>query len=159
MPQSMTSQTASHEHDKFGVLKWPPQSPDLSAIEYLCRVEEQEIHSMNVELTILQQLSDAIVSTWAPNLKGIFSAPCGIHAMKMAGLRAEHILASITTYSLHTYITPSRSVFMNVTAKMFLFASSQFARFFFSPTRKLHELMGLQVHASSFKLPPVKTHM
>ncbi len=51
------------EHDnEFTLLKWPPQSPDLSPIEQLWDVEEREIHIMNVQTTNLQQLRDAINS-------------------------------------------------------------------------------------------------
>ncbi len=53
------------EHDnEFILLKWPPQSPDLNPIEHLWDVVEQEIHIMDVQLTNLQQLRDAIMSIW-----------------------------------------------------------------------------------------------
>lgn len=35
--------------DEFTVLKWPPQSPDLTAAEQLRDVEEQEIHTMDTQ--------------------------------------------------------------------------------------------------------------
>ncbi len=51
------------EHDnEFTLLKWPPQSPDLSPIEHLWDVVEREIHVMDVQPTNLQQLRDAIMS-------------------------------------------------------------------------------------------------
>ncbi len=51
------------EHDnEFTLLKWPPQSPDLSPIEHLWDVVEREIHIMDVQPTNLQQLRDAIMS-------------------------------------------------------------------------------------------------
>ena len=50
----------SHEH----VLQWPSQSTDLNPIEHLRDVVELEIYSMNVQLTHLQKLRDAIMSTW-----------------------------------------------------------------------------------------------
>ncbi len=53
------------EHDnEFTLLKWPPQSPDLNPIEHLWDVVEREIHIMDVQPTNLQQLCDAIMSTW-----------------------------------------------------------------------------------------------
>ncbi len=53
------------EHDnEFTLLKWPPQSPDLNPIEHLWDVVEREIHIMDVQLTNLQQLCDAIISIW-----------------------------------------------------------------------------------------------
>ncbi len=53
------------EHDnEFTLLKWPPQSPDLSPIEHLWDVVEREIHIMDVQPTNLQQLRDAIMSIW-----------------------------------------------------------------------------------------------
>jgi len=51
------------EHDKeFTILKWPLQSPDLSSIEYLWDVVEQEICIMDVKPTNLQRLHDPIMS-------------------------------------------------------------------------------------------------
>ena len=53
------------EHDnEFTVLQWPPQSPDLNPIEHLWDVVEREIRIMDVQLTNLQQLRDAIMSIW-----------------------------------------------------------------------------------------------
>ncbi len=53
------------EHDnEFTLLKWPPQSPDLNPIEHLWDVVEREILIMDVQLTNLQQLRDAIMSIW-----------------------------------------------------------------------------------------------
>ncbi len=49
------------EHDnEFTLLKRPPQSPDLNPIEHLWDVVEREIRIMDVQLTNLQQLPDAI---------------------------------------------------------------------------------------------------
>ncbi|MDG2580599.1 transposase, partial [Vibrio parahaemolyticus] len=54
------------EHDnEFTVLQWPPQSPDLSPIEHLWDVVEQEILIMDVQPTNLQQLCDVIMSIWS----------------------------------------------------------------------------------------------
>ncbi len=51
------------EHDnEFTLLKWPPQSPDLNPIEHLWDVVEREIHIMDVQMTNLQQLCDAIMT-------------------------------------------------------------------------------------------------
>ncbi len=53
------------EHDnKFTLLKWPPQSPDLNPIQHLWDVVEREIHIMDVQPTNQQQLRDAIMSIW-----------------------------------------------------------------------------------------------
>ncbi len=53
------------EHDnEFTLLKWPPQSPDLNPMEHLWDVLEREICIMDVQLTNLQQLQDAIMSIW-----------------------------------------------------------------------------------------------
>lgn len=50
-----------HDHE-FTVLKRSPQSPDLNSIEHLWNVVEGEIIIMQVQLTILQELCDAIMS-------------------------------------------------------------------------------------------------
>ncbi len=43
------------EHDdEFTLLKWPPQSPDLSPIEHLWDVVEREIRIIDVQPTNLQ---------------------------------------------------------------------------------------------------------
>ncbi len=53
------------EHDnEFTLLKWPPQSPDLNPIEHLWDVVEREIRILDVQLTNLQQLRDAIMTIW-----------------------------------------------------------------------------------------------
>ncbi len=53
------------EHDnEFTLLKWPPQSPDLNPIEHIWDLVEREICIMDVQLTNLQQLRDAIMSIW-----------------------------------------------------------------------------------------------
>ncbi len=53
------------EHDnEFTLLKWPPQSPDLNPIEHLWDVVERKICIIDVQLTNLQQLRDAIMSIW-----------------------------------------------------------------------------------------------
>ncbi len=64
------SQSSNHlrlffENDKeFTLLKWSPRSPDLSPIEHLWDLVEQEIRIMDVQPTNLQQLRDAIMSIW-----------------------------------------------------------------------------------------------
>ncbi len=53
------------EHDnKFTILKWPPQSPDLNPIELHWDMVEREIRIMDVQPTYLQQLCDAFMSIW-----------------------------------------------------------------------------------------------
>ncbi len=53
------------EHDnEFTLLKWPPQSPDLSLIEHLWVVVEREICIMDVQPTNLQQLRETLMSIW-----------------------------------------------------------------------------------------------
>ncbi len=70
------------EHDdEFTLLKWPPQSPDLSPIEHLWDVVEREIHIMDVQTTNLQQLCDAIMPIWT-KIWGMFPTPCWIYATK-----------------------------------------------------------------------------
>ncbi len=51
------------EHDnEFNLLKRPPQSPDLNPVEHLWDVVEWEIRIVDMQLTNLQQLRDAIMS-------------------------------------------------------------------------------------------------
>ncbi len=52
------------DDNEFNLLKWLPQSPDLNPIEHLWDVVEWEICIMDVQLTNLQKLSDAIMSIW-----------------------------------------------------------------------------------------------
>ncbi len=60
------------EHDnEFALLKWPPQSPDLNPIEHLWDVVERKIRIMDVPLTNLQQLRNAIMSIWPKSLRNV----------------------------------------------------------------------------------------
>ncbi len=71
------------EHDNdFTLLKWPPQSPDLNPIEHIWDVVEREIHIMDVQLTNLQKLRDAIMSIWTKISWGMLPTPCWIYATK-----------------------------------------------------------------------------
>ncbi len=65
------------EHDnELNLLKWPQQSPALNPIEHIWDVVEWEIRIMDVQLTNLQQLHDAIMSIWTKISKGLFPTPC-----------------------------------------------------------------------------------
>lgn len=57
---------------EFTVLKWPPQSSDLHPMEHLWNVMEWKICIMEVQLTNLQLLRDAIMSTWSTMSKKCF---------------------------------------------------------------------------------------
>ncbi len=71
------------EHDnEFTSLKWPPQSPDLNPIEHLWDLVEREIHVMDVQMTNLQQLRDAIMSIWTKISEECF----------------QHLVESVTKY-------------------------------------------------------------
>ena len=69
------------EHDnEFTVLQWPPQSPDLNAIEHLWDVVELEICIIDVQPTNLQQLCDAVMSIWTKmprRIKAVLKAKGG----------------------------------------------------------------------------------
>uniref|UniRef100_A0A673H0H9 Transposase Tc1-like domain-containing protein n=1 Tax=Sinocyclocheilus rhinocerous TaxID=307959 RepID=A0A673H0H9_9TELE len=76
------------EHDnEFTLLKWPPQSPDLNPIEHLWDVVEREIRIMDVQPTNLQQLRDAIMSTWTK-----ISEECFQHLVESMPRRIKAVL-------------------------------------------------------------------
>ncbi len=76
------------EHDnEFTLLKWPPQSPDLNPIEHLWDVVEWEIRIMDVQLTNLQQLCDAIMSIWTK-----ISVYCLQHLVESMPRRIKSVL-------------------------------------------------------------------
>jgi len=58
--------------NKFTVLKWPPQSPDLNPIEHLWDVVELALCALDVHPTNLHQLQDAILSIWTNISKECF---------------------------------------------------------------------------------------
>lgn len=58
--------------NEFSVLKRPPRSPDLTPTEHLQDVVQWEILIMDVEPTNLQQLFDAVMSTWTKNSEESF---------------------------------------------------------------------------------------
>ncbi|KAJ4939103.1 hypothetical protein JOQ06_028564 [Pogonophryne albipinna] len=76
------------EHDdEFTELKWPPPSPHLNPIEHLWDVVEPEIHIMDVQLTNLQQLCDAIMS-----IRTRISQECFQHLVEFMPRRIEAVL-------------------------------------------------------------------
>ncbi len=76
------------EHDnEFTLLKWPPQSPDLNPIEHLWDVVKREIRIMDVQLTNLQQLRDAIMSIWTK-----ISEECFQHLVESMPQRIKAVL-------------------------------------------------------------------
>ncbi len=76
------------DHDnEFTLLIWPPQSPDLNPIARIWDVVEWEIRIMDVQLTILQQLRDAIVSIWTK-----ISEECFQHLVESMPRRIKAVL-------------------------------------------------------------------
>ncbi len=78
------------EHDNdFTLLKRPPHSPDLNPIEHLWDVVEREIHIMDVQPTIVQQLrdADAIMSIWTK-----ISEECFQHLVESMPWRIKAVL-------------------------------------------------------------------
>ncbi len=79
------------EHDnKFTLLKWPQQSPNLNPIEHLWDVVEQEIRIMDVQPTNLQQLmldEQAIMSIWTK-----ISEECFQHLVESMPRRIKAVL-------------------------------------------------------------------
>lgn len=69
-----------HENE-FTIHQWPSQSPDLKPMKHLRDVVEWERRVINVQLTNLQQLCNAIVSTRTKNLWGMFPAPYWIWSL------------------------------------------------------------------------------
>lgn len=57
------------------VLEWLPQSPDLSPIERLLSVTDWKICIVDVQLTNLQQMHDAIMSILTKISRVLFPAP------------------------------------------------------------------------------------
>ena len=85
-----SSQTGFHEHDnEVNVLQWPSQSPGLNPTEHLWNVLEWEIRSMNVQLTNLQKLLDAIMSTWTR-----ISKECFQHLVESMTRQIESVLSA-----------------------------------------------------------------
>ncbi len=75
-----------HENE-FTLLKWPPQSQDLSPIEHFWDVVELEIRIMDVQLTNLQHLRDAIMSIWTN-----ISEECFQHLVESMPQRIKAVL-------------------------------------------------------------------
>ncbi len=85
----LTSDWFLEHENEFTLLKWPPQSPDLNPIEHLWDVVEREIRIMylNVKLTNLQQLRDAIMSIWTK-----ISEECFQHLVESMPRRIKAVL-------------------------------------------------------------------
>jgi len=73
--------------NEFAVLKWSPQSPDLSPAERLWDVVEQEICIIDMQPTNLQQLHDAIMLIWTK-----ISEKCFQHLVESTPQRIEAVL-------------------------------------------------------------------
>lgn len=50
--------------NKFTVLTWPPQPPGLNPREHILQVNEREVCIMDVQLTNVQLVCDAIMPIW-----------------------------------------------------------------------------------------------
>ncbi len=94
------------EHDnEFTLLKWPPQSPDLSLIEHLWDVVEREIRIMDVQPTNVQQLRDAIMSIWTK-----ISEECFKHLVESMPRRIKGIVhpkMKILSSLAHPQVVPN----------------------------------------------------
>lgn len=51
-------------NDKFKVLIWPPDSPDIIPIEYLCNVLDKEIGSQEAQTCNFRDLKDLLLTFW-----------------------------------------------------------------------------------------------
>ncbi len=130
------------EHDnEFAEVRRPPQSPDLNPTEHLWDVVEREIGIMDLQLTYLQQLRDAIMSRWSRISEECFQhlvdrchkelrqlLLCGwVSGMKqysnniyyhMAAYRKNHQLSvasgSTTTRSSYFRLSPFSSCYLTV---------------------------------------------
>ncbi len=92
------------EHDnEFTLLKWPPQSPDLNPIEHLWDVVEREFRIMDVKLTNLQQLRDAIMSIWTK-----ISEECLQHLVESMPQRIKSVLKAKGGPTLYKQGVPNK---------------------------------------------------
>ncbi len=106
------------EHDnEFTLLKCPPQSPDLNPIEHLWHVVEREIHIMDVQLTKLQQLCDAIVSIWTK-----ISEDCFHHLVESMPWRIQAVLDAkgVQPGTSKVYLIKCRWVYITLYRCLFL---------------------------------------
>lgn len=62
------------------MLNCPSQSLDLSPIEHIWDVVKWEIQILDVQLTNLKELLDAMITAWNPNFKRVLPEFHQIHA-------------------------------------------------------------------------------
>ncbi len=127
------------EHDNdFTLLKWPPQSPDINPIEHLWDVVEREIRIMDVQLTNLPQLRDAIMSIWTKISVEYFqhlveSMPRRIKAV----LKVYLIKWPVSVFTVYIYIYIYIYICGQFHAKVILTMKNEWTIFI---KKKIHEL-------------------
>ena len=96
--------------DNDSLLELPAQSLDINQMEQLLE-EEWEVSRMNVWLTNLHKLYDAIKSAWAKIQKGLFPAPsmqcpCSEEFRMFCGKRGSYPLLDYLTklHCVHVHI-------------------------------------------------------
>ena len=89
------------EHDsEFSLLEWPAQFPDLNLIEHIWDEMKWAVHRMNVLLSNLQQLCDAIASAWTnipvERFRHLVESPEIIQAVLVANGGSDPVLDGCT---------------------------------------------------------------